>query len=223
MSEKVVYCWVKFGRKEHMENLFNNGEVCFSAVRDFRESSENERGDSLEGAYSIENVTLIDIKCDHPTLGTFHFKPLPNSKTRLTHFNDDPYLNFSIYAVTSNVFENNFKHTIDKRMAEFGDYAVIIKDPKLFLDKIFNKLKAVGVAARGQFVDYRDYKNIEKLELTFFNKSIEFKHQEEYRIIIESEDNSKRIVGIGSIKEYAILIKSSEAIEMFWEAKKSST
>ena len=221
MAEDRVFCLVKFGKKEHMENLLNWGEVCFTALTLFRDSLEQERGDSFEAAFSLKNVILKEIKCEHPTLGTFYFNTTPDSVSRLIEFNLDPYLNFSAYAISTRIFENNNKHKISEKMIAFGEYAVIIKNPFLFTKGVFDELTAQNLQFKDGAINYHDYSVREKYELSFFDKNDQLKHQEEYRIILKLDSYKERhLIRIGSIKDYSEIVKSKDLIEMIWEAKR---
>lgn len=74
-----------------MESLLNKGEIHFTPIIDFCSSIEAERGDPNEGLLKLENVKLKEVRCEHPTLGTYVFKMDENSNSKLKTFIDKPY------------------------------------------------------------------------------------------------------------------------------------
>lgn len=71
-------------------------------------------------------------------------------------------------------------------------------------------------------VDYLNYSDKEKYDLTFFNKSEEFKHQAEYRIIMRSTKFESIQINIGSIKDYARIFKVEDFIGKKWTIEYSA-
>jgi hypothetical protein len=134
-----LFCLVKFGKKEHLENLMFNGKMRFGAIDTFANSTEKERGDKFEGAFNIRNEKFVKIECEHPELGKYTFTPVPNTIGTLINFIDEAYYCYSIYALTSDCFKESDNHKIDERMSEFSEYALVIKEPNLFLEQVQKK------------------------------------------------------------------------------------
>jgi hypothetical protein len=126
-----IFCFIKFTKREFAEKLLKNGEVFFNLPSSFNNLTEKERGDDNEGAEWIEYSQITHIKAEHPTLGTFEFNPVPNSPSKIIQYNYF-FLSFSLYAVTPDLFDKDNSHTIDSRMNEFGDTAIIIEEPYIF-------------------------------------------------------------------------------------------
>jgi len=211
-----MFCLIKFGTKEHMESLLNVGEIHFSPLINFYNSTEEERGDSNEGLIKLENVKIKEVKVEHPTLGTYVFKMDETSNSKMKTFIDEPYLCFSAYAITNRTFETSNEYTIDENMQKLGKYAVIINEPLKFINMVVTNLKQQGLFVGEGMVDYLNYSNREKYDLTFFNKSEEFKHQAEYRIIIRVPELESKQIHIGSIKNCANICKTEEFINTKW-------
>ena len=216
MLKEGMFCLIKFGQKQYMENLLKKGEVCFNPIDEFRTSIEKERGDSNEGAISLQNVKVKEIKAEHPDLGTYVFKPAPNSVFRLMNFDDAGYLSFSSYAITLKTFQKNNEHKISEKMLEFGEYAIVVKEPLKFINCILENLKDKNVLFKEGMIEYLNLSIEEKYDLSFFNKSEDFKHQEEYRIIFQSLNSERCLIYIGSIEEYAVIVKTEDLIKNKW-------
>lgn len=209
----MSFCLIKFGSEKHMESLLKNGELYFSTAESFKKSSNLERGDTYEGAEFIENFQMEKIKIEHKTIGTREFKTHPNKLTKFIQFNYE-YLSYSLYAITPSLFENSENCRIDKRMLEFGESAVLINDPGMFLKDVFSKLKEMGNNRNfADFVKYRDFGCNGKIDVNPFIKKIEYQHQNEFRIITENSDDKPKLIKIGSIEDYSHLLSSKYLIE----------
>lgn len=216
-----LFCLIKFGRKENLERLIEKGEMRFGAIVDFQTSTEKERGDKFEGAINIINEQFSKIECDHPDLGKFSFRPINNSLGTIINFTNDLFYSFSSYALTSDSFKEVDIHIIDERMAEFGDYALVINEPFLFLNQVRQKLTEMKKKWGCQLVDYKDYKKRGTIETDIFSKTFDLKHQFEHRILIYSEQNEKEIfIEIGSIDKLCFLIKTEEILNTEFKSYK---
>ena len=138
MAEDRVFCLVKFGKKEHMENLLNWGEVCFTALTLFRDSLEQERGDSFEAAFSLKNVILKEIKCEHPTAQNLQFKDgainyhdySVREKYELSFFDKNDQLKHQEeYRIILKLDSYKERHLI--RIGSIKDYSEIVKSKDL--------------------------------------------------------------------------------------------
>jgi len=213
-----IFCLIKFGEKEHIEKLLKQGELYFNTVSTFSELKDKERGDVNEGAEWIKNAQVKKIKVEHPTLGSLELFPATNQLSKLVQYNFY-YLSFSLYAITPRCFEVTNKFQIDNRMLEFNDTALFIKEPYKFINSVVSKLKKDGIKYEANIVTYDDLCREGSLEITPFTKKIEHQHQMEFRIIIENTDNEAKVISIGSIEDYSVLLSSKSMIETIWEAK----
>ena len=218
-----LFWLIKFGKKEHLESLMEKGQMRFGAVEGFGKSIEKERGDEFEGAINIINEQLLRIECDHPDLGKFIFKPAPNSLGTIINFTTEPYYCFSSYALTSDIFKDTDDHKIDERMSAFGDYALIIKEPTLFLKQVKSRLTELDMKFTGKLTDYKDYKHEGTLDTNLFSKTNDLQHQFEHRILIQTERKEDAIfIEIGSIKEFCFLSKTDEMLQTEFKANRST-
>jgi hypothetical protein len=219
MSE--IICLIKFGKKQHLEDLINNGILRFSPIKSFRDSEQKEQGDIFEGAFNIINEEFSKIEVKHPTLGNHTFKPVPKRLGRISQYNEDSFCLFSSYAITLDTFNNKDNHTIDHKMLEFGEYALFIKEPYEFLNRIYQELNLLNINFKSNLADYIDLSKRGDIDLSFFNKTDELSHQLEHRILIKSDDEPKYIQ-IGSLKEFCDISTATDMIKTKFQAKRNS-
>jgi len=216
-STDKIFCFIKFTKREFAEKLLN-GQIYFNTPNSFNNLTEKERGDDNEGAEWIDNTEIASIKTEHPTLGTIEFKAVPNSVSKMTQYNYY-YLSFSLYAVTSALFDKDNTHKIDSQLSEFGDSAVIIDEPYIFLNSIISELESKNLKYEVKPAIYRDLTN-GRVDIIPFDKKLEHQHHCEYRIIIENTDNAAKVIEIGSIEKYSKIVSSQFIIESIWTAKR---
>lgn len=212
------FCFIKFTEKKFAEKLIKKGQIYFNLPSSFNNSDNKERVDKNEGAEWIDNSQIINIKVEHPTLGKFEFESIPNSVSKIVQYNYY-FLSFSLYIITPALFNNDNTHKIDSRMIEFGDTAVIIEEPYIFLNTIIAELKRQNLDYEINTVNYRNLTN-GKVELTPFDKKQEHKHHCEFRIIIKNTDNNPKTIEIGSIENYSRMTTSKSIIKSNWTAKR---
>ncbi len=216
-----IFWLIKFGEKEHLESLMHNGQMRFGAIDVFAQSTEKERGDKFEGAFNIINGQFSKIEYNHPDLGRGSFTPVPNTHGTIINFTDDPYYCFSSYALSSDCFNGTNDHKIDERMMEFGEYALIIKEPNHFLDQVKRKLTELNLTFDSKLTTYRDLEQEGTLDANLFSKTQDLEHQFEHRILIKSEQKQKAIfLEIGSIKDFCFLSRTDEMLQTEFKAKR---
>ncbi len=220
LSLNKIYYLIKFGKKDHLEKMLKNGDICFNPIEYFQKSKDKGVADYYEGIYELSNDEIETISCKH-SLGSFEFKPVTNSKSRFVKFNDDPHLIFCTYSITENdIIKANNLFKIDNRMAEGYEWALIIKKPSFFIESIFNKIKQENLEYyKSDLIQYHDYSSLKNKELTFFDKDKEFEYQKEFRIIFKSSFNERKIISIGSIEEYCELVEAKYLSECSWSKK----
>lgn len=217
---KDLMCLIKFAKKKsHLVSLMNKGEIFFNAVQTYTDSNEPERGDSNEGAIWLENAQFINIKVEHPVLGTHNFKPQKNTLGKLTQYNFD-YLSHSLYKITPDIFSKSDTFQISEKMKEFGNYALMIKNPYGFFNALVSELKRQKIQYEIKAIEYKDLSKEGKFMVTPFIKDKEYSHQNEIRIIIENRDNQTKSIHLGSVADYCILTDTQTMIEMEWKAKR---
>jgi hypothetical protein len=220
MANPGIFCFIKFGKKQHMNALLNLGQLHFTPLEDFKNSIEKERGDNFEGAFKIINDQFVKIECDHPELGKITFKPVENTMGRLIQYNTPGICTYSILAITTESFPTDLEFKLDPRLQVFGDHAVFVKDPTKFVNLVKAKLSAENREFACKLIEYTDYSRRGEIVTSYFNKDISFKHQAEYRFVVKQKEAFN--INIGSINEFAAMSTSVDMINMTVKAKRNS-
>jgi hypothetical protein len=216
-NKEYPICLIKFGKKKHLESLLTKGELYFNKTENFNQInfSNKEQSDENEGARWIENTRFSEIKVDHQILGEIVFKPASNEYGKITQFNHN-YLTCSFFVITTKDFENTNTLKIDDKMLEFGDYAIIINNPKLFLENVVETLESENLVYEAQKVKYKKLESRGHIEMTPFVKKIEHQHQKEFRIILKNQIEPKTIQ-IKDINDIGEIVTSQFLVESVWE------
>ena len=218
MENELPFCLIKFSKKrKYLESFLQKGELFFNSTENLNilEETNKEQGDENEGAEWIENVCLSEVKCNHPTLGEFKFKPDPKTPWKLTQFNHN-YLTCSFYIITTKNFENTDILKVNEKMLEFGEHAIIIKNPKIFMDNLIEALELEDVDYSARKVKYKNLKSDGRIEMNPFIKKLEHKYQNEFRIIIKNQSIPKPIK-IKDIDKIGQIVSSKFIVESKWQ------
>ncbi len=211
-------CYLKFGKRNHIEHMLKYGEIYFNTPKNFSESKEPERGDSNEGAIWIENSQLKDIQISHPSIGTLNLIPKPNSLSKIIQYHYN-FLSFSLYDVSQNIISNSEIKQIDERMLEFGNSALIIQNPNKLIKSVTDELQKLQIRYMIKSVEYKKISKQGNHTLSPFVKDYQYKHQNEVRIIIENLNNKPFSISIGSIEDYCLFSESESMINSEWSVK----
>tara|TARA_R100001369_G_scaffold91850_1_gene134452 strand:- start:2743 stop:3408 length:666 start_codon:yes stop_codon:yes gene_type:complete len=208
--ERIIFL-IKFGKKKNLESLLKNGELYFKSAKSFNKikKSNNEQGDENEGAIWIENFRNIQITCNHPELGEYKFKSVPNQLSKLTQFNHN-YLTCSFYAVTNRDFEHTNILEVDDRMSSFGGHALIISNPKLLIDNVFNYAVKEKMQLSAKKVDYVDLTNEGRVEINPFVKKTDHSYQKEYRMVIKNSLDDSKVLYLKKLGENGTIIPTKK-------------
>lgn len=221
-SNEKVFCFIKFGKKEHLEALLRSGEICFNPTELFNqiEDSNKEQGDCFEGAEWIENAFIKEVKCTHPVLGEFKFRPVSNEPFRFIQYHHY-YVTNSLYVIRASDFKFSDKFRINEKMLKFGNFALIIKEPNRFLKQLKIALENSNYNFIAKPVDYIDLSRIKKYQMTPFIKKIEHSYQKEFRIVLNNVFE-RCFLSIGSLEEYSEIVSSNFMTESSWEVNRVS-
>jgi hypothetical protein len=218
MCMAELFCLIKFGKKEHIELLMNQGRMRFAALSVFQNSHEIERGDKFEGAVHIVNGRFSKIECSHPVLGHHVFTSAANSRGTIINY-DGSHFCFSSYAITPVCFNHKDVFNIDSRVIHFGESALVITEPTLFLKKIRKRLIELDVKHGNRLVSYYNYDRDGEIETDLFSKADTFSHQSEHRILIRANSNEDAIfVDVGSISEWSFISTTEDLLKTEFKA-----
>ena len=208
-SEDHIFFFLKFGSYENMLDLYENGTIFFNSIDYFQKLEEQGlRGDNYEGTTRLSNYhEYEDLKVTLTVPETGKTIDLNPSRLHLREFLSDLEGNvFCLYCLkTPDILDfDNFK--IDSRVKEFGSHFVMITDLQRFLGEIKKQLDEQGIDFQNKVVQYYD-RNKQNGELSLFHKPEEFEYQKEYRIVLFRRGNKPFKIKVGSLKEYAHLLK----------------
>lgn len=202
-----IQLFLKFGQKDNLIDLYQNGTVYMNPIQHFREIEDIElRGDKYEGVSRIINyppgqfeIPKLSFKgnyeCIH--LRESYEKVLGNI--------------YSLYCISSHGWKNPNDFEMDKRLKRFGSHCLLIKDNKEFLSRIEKKLKELKMKFRHNFVEYYEKKTINR-QITVFEKPSEFEYQKEFRFYIENDLMEPIVFSVGSLVDISELYLSEEIV-----------
>lgn len=214
--------FIKFGKKEHIEKLFQIGEIFMKPMDYYRNCENPEIKDPLEGVKAISNYNRLELfhpneKGDGPgeKIGILDgiFKEYP---TQMFEGNL-----FCVYMLTKEDFlllekEGVNAVNIDANLNSY-DYICVINATN-FIKKIEDTFEYLDIPMIHGKVEYLDYKNnIESL--TPFNKDIKHKHQKEYRFIIPTPNKVDLSIIIGSLKNIAVIAQRKRNVNIRFQRK----
>lgn len=190
---------IKFGQKEHLEALLDEGIIYMNNIDYFRQYEASQPG-HLRG----DRYECFDYISQHNTIIFFDESPwkIDNVAVFENRSTYPGYL-YCMYAIHS----DNTNPLIDNRMLDFGEYAVIIPKPKEFIDRIQNYCAENHLHPDCAPVRYYDEKT-EDGPLSPFQKRNKYAYQSEARIYIRAANPQKQmILKIGALDDIAFLVK----------------
>lgn len=203
MGKFCINKLVKFGQKEHLEALLNDGVIYMNNIEYFRKYEESQpdhlRGDRYECFDYISQNNKILCFNEMASNSTFEVNDATVFENR------NMYIGYlcCMYAV----YSDKVNTPIDKRMLDFGDYAVVIHNPNEFMHRIKEYGKEKNLYPNCFPVKYYDEKT--KIgPLHAFMKRNKYSYQSEARIYIHSYNPQEyMILSIGSIRDIAYMVK----------------
>ncbi|QQU02151.1 hypothetical protein [Myroides odoratus] len=205
--DNQVYFLFRRGKKEHIEALFEKGEIYINSIDFIRDCDDNEeRSDEDEGINYRQYLGKAKIKiCEfgqNIETNGYEFSAIDVT------IKQDNSIKGNIYCLTG-IYSHDLlgeRNEIRYKTEAFGDSIILIHKPKVFLNRIFAELERLGYKGyKANKVTY--YNNDYSGEINFFKKHKKFKHQNEFRIFVPNEKNQPIKICIGSLKDIASLNK----------------
>lgn len=196
----TIVAFLKFGRKEDILDLYENGTVYMNSIQHFRRIEDGYlRGDHYEGVSSIINSLPGQFDVMGKTINYLSIH-IPQSYSEV-------YGNiYSLYAISSYGFKSPKDFYIDPRVKEFGTHCILIS-PGEFLNKVNTKLDLIGLKHYDGFVDYYDKHKVNG-KINLFQKPHEYEYQKEFRIYVKRDQITPLVFKIGSLKDFAHVFTS---------------
>ena len=210
MSIQIV-AFAKFGSKEFMEDLLENGTIFLNTVNAFKKMEDNYRGDKDEGVSDIIQAEYAEMELQlPPALGGKTIRlDKNNGLVGPITISDKDYTNTNIYSLYMIYADESFK--ADERVLQFGDYFVMIHKPEEFMNRMNKALEDSGYRYSYGSVKYIN-KNEYQGSMNIFNKFSDYSYQNEYRYHVINNEDKPIILNLGCLKDIAQLLPS-EAIK----------
>jgi hypothetical protein len=208
MANHTIKMFLKFGKEEHIKDLYYNGTIYMNSIQYFRKIEDGElRGDMYEGISRIKNYPPGQFEI--PTLGfKGNYLALQIRQSYETVLGNI----YSLYCISSRGWDDPKDFKIDEKNKRFGSHCLLVKDNVKFLSLIEEKLKELNVKFRHNFVEYYDKDKVDRA-INLFEKPLEFENQKEFRIYVERISDKPFIFSIGSLTEIAELHRSTDIID----------
>jgi hypothetical protein len=169
--------WVKFGKYQFLKDTLKKGEFRISAASSFNQSHLNnaQRDQELEIVLqALPSETRIEVLDRATGKADGELRPIENVKFTLKAPTD--YYTCCLALTFSHRLYGDFK----------SDCAMIIKEPRVFLNRLIDGFKAKLVGWRGEArtVDYYDpLDNRPGPPSVYFAKHFRYWYQHEYRVV----------------------------------------
>lgn len=210
----MLFFFVKFSAKERYARDFLGGRLYANTVRYFRELESEGRGDKYEGL----------VGWFQPSRGTLAIdgRDLTPSLAGPVGFSRDDILSHHLFCLycghTAGISPDASDEEVKARMQlsvrpdDLGEYAVLVRNVKAFLDRVKEALNREGYAWRRGLVGYYDPDTFHGPfadQDAVFRKQIKHGHQREYRFAIDTgnTDDAPLVVEVGDLSDIAELYR----------------
>lgn len=204
---------LKFGKKEHMEALFNDGEIYLNTFDYFRkiDISPDGRGDPneyLTSHYAGKGLDSMKFTISANINGEdFEINPSRQSGLLSIDIRCETPKYTHLFCMTRFDMEwtiQTGKLLDEKNVAEGKDWVVAFKDPLAFLKKLKSYLDSQGFQNCANRIEYVD-PNEHCGEMGCFKKYNQYSYQNEFRIAVSIPNTHEaKIIKIGSLADIAL-------------------
>ncbi len=205
MNTATSFIQIKVGEKEHIERLFNLGEVYLNSVQYFKEHENPKIGDVFEGAEIIESGKIIKYRKDLDKEKIFCMWHI-NSSNPI----QEEYIH-KIIQNTNDYIDIELDIRSLQTMHGKDSACVIIYDIKEFNNRFQNACKKANV----NFIDkkivhyYNEYSKTKINNITPFMKRSSYSSQQEIRYLIKTKSSEILKLYLGDLSDIAKLIDSN--------------
>ena len=222
IKENTLYFLYRRGKHEHIQALYENGDLYINTIDSIRKCDQNEdRSDAYDGI-SSRNF-LGDIKVKICEVGQDINKyGIPSNGNNCVIFNDNIDKG-NIYCL-SGIFTEHLsgeRNDLEFNTRAFGESLILILNPREFINRVLDALKINGFE-NVQYMRVSYYSNEYSGNIGFFKKHEKFQHQNEFRIFIPNNQNELIKISIGSLKDIAA-IEKNEMLKLVYTDQKEQT
>jgi len=210
MDQQTLSLLIKVGEQKHIEALYRRGEVLMNSLPFFqKEATDRQRKDISEGASQVDQVNWMKITGDDFTLEIGKDdQPIKLTSGQIREY--DPNRSGNIYSMIGldPLFIEQVGQ-IDERNTEFGDLALLILKPKVFIDRMVESIQQAGhhcVFGKVSYYDAKEYSG----PLNVYQKPLTYAHQSEFRFFIPNLENKPLKFNIDSLEGIAKMIPAQD-------------
>ena len=238
MKEKTIQDgWsllMKFGSEENLKKL-QAGQLYMKNLKyyvDLEKTTDDEDvGDKYDG-----QMVLQDIKINMYTVDTNKFIAQFNAPTASM---DLGYLQCPVFCMFMFDYRNHVEEHLDgenltvkyqfteeqlKKMPNFGDSVLIIKNGDEFVNRVKKGLLDAGHGFTRDYVQYYAFNNVEHLKqvqkdnsrIAFWKRN-KYSYQQEYRFLVHDFVDDYLSVDIGDISDITQLLRTEELLNTYLE------
>lgn len=198
---------LKFGTKEHVENLYRNGELYFNTFKYFKELEENGDGradkrEYIENYYAGTGLDTIEFSLNGHKLskegGLCSLEMDYSGTKKYTHLYCMSYIDVHKTLETDLIID-------ERNFADGKDYVVIIHNVVEFKKRLLNKINKIQLCCQEGYIEYFDPLNYGG-KVGCFRKTNDYEYQNEWRIAANfgnDKENIPQIINIGSLEDIA--------------------
>lgn len=216
LDQNRIYALIRRSKSEHIESLYEKGEVYLNTLKSFRKDEDTEsgkRGDSHEGAdhrdYIGEaTIFVCDVGQDIETHGKL-LGAAQNTVQLSLGYSGHVYC---LTALSDKLISEN-PDGYKFQMEDFGDKGILIHQPGIFIKRLTEKLLETGYEKIvSNLVKY--YPNDYTGQLNPFQKREIFARQKEYRVYVPNKGDKPFKVNLGSLEDIAMIFDKSIAFRL---------
>lgn len=187
---------------------FLEGHIYFNTESYFAEldKSDRVRSDSDEGVDECWQIQELAIQC----LKTGEFLPVGGITGPLKYRKATQGID-NILCIYVLLKDEGF--VVDPRVMEFGDVAIIIRDPIEFTKRIHDAAAEKGLRVKQKPIEYID-KDSYHGAMGSFRKFDEYQYQSELRYLLHPGVGEPIILNLGSLKDICYAIHSEDIAKL---------
>jgi len=203
MENNNLIAFFKRGKSEHIQSLYETGEIYINTFMDMRKMDNNfDRSDpedciEYRKNLGISKVTMANVGSDIETEGV----TVEAENARILVDTIDKGNIYSLSALHAGFCKEdspNWNYNIDS----FGPSLIVINEPYVFLERVLEALRQANfIDIQHQLVEY--YNNSHSGKVGKFRKHERFKGQLEYRIYVPNPIEEPIKVYAGSLADIA--------------------
>ena len=201
-----IYGLLKFGKEEHIKDLYENGNLYVNSIKEFKNSfKEDHRYDPYECIIGLINSFPGEVPIDLGN-GVIH-----NLKYEKIHIKKNPEFALdnisSFFGIITEVIMKERGLKIDNQMKEFGEYVILIYNYPKFIKMLRKAMDKLEIGYKHGLVDYYDEDSYSG-DLTPFHKRNKYAYQTEFRIHLKTGLTEAITIKLGSLKGVAMIGKA---------------